>query len=316
MHPTFSVRRGAVLVLALAVSTLFAPVAATAGEPGDAGLLWLRFGVGARAGAMGETGVASAVDVTAVHWNPANLADVDGTEMAVQHSEYLGLFRRESLALSHATRIGTFGLSLNGFYSDELERTEIEGSGAAAGTFRPYGAAAGLSFARSFPAFTLGATVKFVHENIDAYNGSSYAFDLGIAHQATIEGLRLAASVQNLGPAVTLNEEDTALPRTIRGGASYRPAIPGQEWLERFQFAAEVVAPNDGNSRLHAGAEVRIHESFAVRAGHRFSYDVWGSTFGAGFRRGPLVLDYAFMDNSVDAFDTTHRISLRLAYLP
>ena len=54
---------------------------------------------------MGETGVAAATDVTAVHWNPANLASADGTRMAVQHSEYLGLFRRESLALSHARRV-------------------------------------------------------------------------------------------------------------------------------------------------------------------------------------------------------------------
>ena len=309
-----------VVLGALAGLLLLPTATAFAGEPGDAGLLWLRFGLGGRAGAMGETGVAAATDETAVHWNPANLAAAEGTRMAVQHSEYLGLFRRESLALSHATRIGTFGLSLNGFYSDDIERTELDGSGIGGTTFRPYGLAAGLSFARGVDVrdlgvFELGATVKFVHETIDAYGGSSYAIDLGVSHDTMIEGLRLAGSIQNLGPAVTLNEEDTTLPRVIRGGAAYRPTFEQAPWAERFLLAGEIVAPNDGNARLHGGVEWQVHEVLALRAGHRFNYDVWGSTFGAGFRRGALAVDYAYMDNSIDVFDTTHRISLSLAYL-
>jgi len=311
--------RSATLAVLIAPCLLL-PTIASAGNPGDAGLLWLRFGVGGRGGAMGETGVASAVDATASHWNPANLAVAEGTQMAVQHSEYLGLFRRESLALSHATRIGTFALGLNGFYSDDIERTSNEGSGLGGTTFRPYGMSAGLSYARSFDANELGsievgATVKFVHMSIDAYGGSSYAFDLGVSHETTLEGLRLAASIQNMGPAVVLDEEDTLLPRVIRGGAAWRPMLDAAPWAERLQFAAEVVSPNDGNARLHAGAEIQLHESFALRAGHRFNYDVYGSTFGAGFRRGPLVVDYAYMDNAIDVFDQTHRISLALSYL-
>ena len=302
-------------LVGLTITCSLVPTHANAGEPGDAGLLWLRFGVGARGGAMGETGVAGAVDVTAVHWNPANLAEVRGTEMAVQHAEYLGLFRRETLALSHQTRIGTFGLGVNGFYSDEIDRTEEIGGGVSAGTFRPYGAAVGLSYATTFRAVSVGVTGKFVHENIDAYSGSSFAVDIGVAHQTTIPGLRLGASWQNVGPGVTLNEEETTLPQVVRAGASYQPELAAAPWASRVQLAGEIVAPNDGNSRLHAGVEVRLHESFAVRAGHRFAYDVWGSTFGAGFRRGPLVVDYAYMDNSIDVFDTTHRISLRLQYL-
>jgi hypothetical protein len=74
--------------------------------------------------------------------------------------------------------------------------------------------------------------------------------------------------------------------------------------------------PNDGNSRLHAGAEIRLHEMLALRAGHRFSYDTWGSTFGAGFRKGSLQVDYAYMANREDTFDATHRFSLTVAKLP
>lgn len=314
MHPSQRIRPlGPVLVFVCAL-LVAAPVGAA--DPGDAGLLWLRLGIGGRSGAMGETGVATATDVNAVHWNPANLTAAEGTQVGLQHTEYFGsLFRQEALTLSHDTAYGSFGLLLSGFYSEDVERTELDRTGVALGTFRPYDVVAGLGYAIDVREVSLGITTKFLYGRIDAYSGSTFAVDLGIAHDTTIEGLRLAAVVQNLGPALTLEEADTTLPRTIRAGFSYRPTFEGAALLDRTLWAAEIVSPNDGNSRLHAGLEVEIHESFVLRGGHRFNYDTWGPTFGAGFSRGSLHVDYAFMDNGND-FDTTHRISLRLAYLP
>lgn len=292
-----------------------APIA-TAGEPGDAGMLWLRLGIGARSGGMGETGVASATDVNAVYWNPANLTSAPGTQIGLQHTEYFGsLFRQESLTVSHHTPYGSFGLLLSGFYSEDIERTELDRTGVELGTFRPYDVAGGLSYAFDFRNASFGVTTKFLYERIDAYSGSTFAVDLGISADAPLEGLRMGAVVQNLGPALTLQEEETPLPRTVRAGVAYRPVLVRAPWLDRTLWVGEIVTPNDGNARLHAGVEVKVHELFVLRGGHRFSYDTWGSTFGAGFARGPLFVDYAFMANDND-FDATHRISLRLAYLP
>lgn len=298
------------------VLTLLLAGGAAAAEPGDSGLLWLRLGIGARSGGMGETGVASATDANAVYWNPANLTSAPGTQIGLQHTEYFGsLFRQEALTLSHSTPYGTVGLIFSGFYSEDIDRTELEQTGVTLGTFRPYDVVGGVAYAFDFREVSVGVTTKFLYERIDAYAGSTFALDLGIAADAPLEGLRMAAVVQNLGPALTLDQEEIELPRTVRFGAAYRPIFERARALENTLWVAEIVTPNDGNGRLHAGVELRVHELFVVRGGHRFAYDTWGTTFGAGFSRGPLFVDYAFMANDND-FDTTHRISLRLAYLP
>lgn len=302
--------------LALGLVLFCAPVQdAAAQDPGDAGVLSLRLGVGARSGGMGETGVAQATDATAVFWNPANLTAAEGTQVGLQHMEYFGLFRQEAFTLSHHMDFGTLGLQLSGFYSEDIDRTSLENTGQTFGTFRPYDVVAGVSYAVDFSDVTVGVTAKIVYERIDAYSASTGAFDIGVAHDTTIEGLRLAAVVQNLGNTMTLDQQEFDLPRTARVGFSYRPHLSQMPGLKRLLTAAEIVIPNDGNSRLHMGGEVRVHESFTLRAGHRFRYDTYGLTVGAGFERGRLALDYAYMDNAND-FDATHRISLRIAYLP
>jgi hypothetical protein len=304
-------------ILALAVMVaLCAPVERVlAGSPGEAGLLSMRLGIGGRGGGMGETGVATAVDATAMYWNPANMAYAAGTQVSVQHMEYFGLFRQEALTLSHETPYGSFGLIFSGFYSDDIDRTAPEPVGVTQGTFRPYDVVAGLGYSRAFEQFAVGVVAKFAYERVDAYSGSAPAVDIGITHRAVIDGLVLAAAVQNLGPTVTLDQEEFNLPRTVRAGLAYRPLGMDVAGLDRLLGTAEIVMPNDGNSRLHAGVEFELDPSFQLRAGHRFQYDTWGPTFGAGFQRAGLRVDYAFMSNAND-FDTTHRFSLSLVSLP
>ncbi len=296
-------------LLGVAVLSFAHPSTVDAGQPGDAGLLSMRLGMGGRSGGMGETGVATTQDATAMYWNPANMAYAKGTQIAVQHMEYFGLFRKETMTLAHETDYGSFGLLFSGFYSEDIDRTAPDPVGVTQGSFRPYDVVVGVGYARAFDQFSLGIVTKFVYERIDAYSGSAGAIDLGVTHHAAIEGLTLAAAVQNLGSSMTLNQESFDLPRTFRAGLAYRP-MP-LSWAGRFLGTAEIVLPNDGNSRLHAGLEIELDPSFHLRVGHRFQYDTWGPTFGAGFQRAGLRVDYAYMANDND-FDTTHRFSLSL----
>lgn len=299
----------------MAIVLLLVSVPALAGNPGDAGLLSMRLGVGGRSGAMGETGVATTQDATAIYWNPANMAYASGTQIAVQHMEYFGLFRKESLTLSHETPYGNFGLLFSGFYSDDIDRRAPEPAGVTQGTYRPYDVVAGLGYSRAFEGFSVGLVAKFVYERIDIGSGSAGALDIGITHRAAIDGLVLAAAVQNLGSKLTIIEQAVDLPRTIRAGLAYSPVGLGWGGSDRFLGTAEIVMPNDGNSRLHAGLEIELDPSFYLRVGHRFQYDTWGPTFGAGFERDGVRVDYAFMANSND-IDATHRFSLSLMSLP
>jgi hypothetical protein len=265
---------------------------------------------------MAESGAACSEDANAIYWNPGSMAMLDGTQLSLQHMEYLGLFRSESFTLVHATPYGHFGLLVSGFYSDELERTAEEPAGVSQGTFQPYDFVAGAGYAWRFGDFGVGASAKLLYQRIDLYSGRGVAFDLGVTHRTRIAGLSLGAALSNLGPDFGLDEGSSyALPRLFRGGAAYDVApglLPG---LGRLQVAADILLPNDGNGRLHCGAEIGLHENFALRAGHRFNYETAGPSFGAGFRRGLLRVDYAFLHADND-FDPIHRFSLDLAFAP
>ena len=53
------------------------------------GAIFLLISPGARAGGMGEAQVAVANDVYASYWNPAGLAFLEGSEMAIMHVNWL-----------------------------------------------------------------------------------------------------------------------------------------------------------------------------------------------------------------------------------
>lgn len=149
-----------------------------AGDPGDAGMLSLRLGVGAREAGMGGTGVASSYGAAAAYWNPANLVfRPASTELILQHNRLLGLFNQESAAVTHKTRHGVLGFLFSGLYSDQIDRYGTEPVGVPEGTFRPYDLAFGASFSRGIgESFAAGIMAKMLYQRIDVYS------EIGRAH--------------------------------------------------------------------------------------------------------------------------------------
>lgn len=290
-------------------------VGALAGEPGDAGFLSLRMGVGARNGGMGDVGVAESPDANALYYNPANMILSQGTQVTLQHLEHFGLFRQEAGAVTHRLKQGAIGIIFSGFYSESLQRTTIDRVGVPQGEFQPYQMQVGLAYAHAFRELSLGVVGKYLYERIDAYSASGLALDIGITHQSKIPGLTLAAAVANLGDPMTLKEEAYDLPLTVRFGASLTPQLEQESLWENLTLAADVLLPNDGNGRYHLGGEFRLNPYFALRGGYRGNYDTYGFTAGAGFRKGVLAVDYAYMANKNDLADN-HRISVGFAFLP
>lgn len=300
----------AVMLLSL-VPVLLAvgSVPALAGNPGEAGMLFLRLGVGAREAGMGETGVASSQGASAVWWNPANnvFADFE-TTLVLQHHRYLGLFNHESAAVAHKMGSGVIGVLFTGLYSDTIDRYSAEPVGRPEGTFRPYDIALGLSYAHPLgDAFGISVTTKFVYERIDVSSASGLAFDLGVTHRAVIDGLVFAAAVTNLGGQLTLEDESFDLPRTIRVGADWSPTDFASG---KLTFAGDVLFPVNGTEKAHVGAEYRMLPEFSLRFGSRINYESQGLTAGAGFRAGRVGVDYAYSDMTTEGFDDGHKFSL------
>lgn len=303
-----AVALGAAVLSCLAIAT--AQPARASGDPGDAGALFLRIGMGARASAMGEGYTAVAEDASSVYWNPAAMAAVLGTSLQFTHDEYLLSARIEQIALTHETKYGTLGMAFTGMYMDEMERREDVPSAIPLGTFTVYDASFSVGFARYIlPNTSVGATVKPVYQKIDNRSAKGWAFDAGIYHVARIQGVKLAAVVGNLGAPMKFIEEEYALPRYIKVGGSYEretAALRG-----RFLLTADGVWVNDGDPKQHLGAEYMYRRTVALRAGYKAGYDSYGGTFGAGIRYKKLDVDYAFVLMKNDLGDN-HRISLGL----
>ncbi len=306
LHPLLSLPLAALVLFGLAAE-------AWAGNPGDAGLLSLRLGVGAREAGMGEAGVASSTGAAAVWWNPANNVFADfQTEVVLQTQRYLDLFDQHAAAVAHRAGGGVIGVMFTGFYSDPITRYSEEPVGVPGGEFEPYDVAFGVSYARPLGSgFGIGVTAKMVYEKIDVYTDTGFAFDIGLSHKAVIEGLMFGATVTNLGGQMNLKDQPFDLPTAVRLGAAYTP--PGAGLAGKVTLVGDVVMPNDANEKAHVGGEFRLLPELALRVGTRINYESQGLTAGAGFKVGRLGVDYAYSDWTNDLSDG-HKFSLNLVW--
>lgn len=302
-----------ILLVAIAAALACgAPLSALlAGEAGSSGFLFLRLGNGARAGGMGEAFVAVADDATGIYYNPAGLASLEGVEINLTHSEWVQDIRFEQVSVANEMFGGVGALSFTGVYYGEMDRYGDYPSLTPDGTFAPYDLSASCAYAMDvLPNLSAGLSVKLMYEKIDFESATGWAIDAGVSHRTVIEGLTLAASMQNLGPQAKFVEEKFYPPFTLRGGAAYRVDDP---WLGGAAIlAADALLPNDGELRLHAGLEYTYRSIVSVRTGYKGNYYAQGFTLGVGVRYKNLVFDYAYLPVEFELGDS-HRVSLSIA---
>ncbi len=305
--------RGLRLVVLVALG--LPAVAIAAGNPGDAGLLFLRLGMGTREAAMGGTGVASTGGAAAAYWNPARLAFAgDGTAFLLQQQKWLQSFDYTAAAMTHHGSFGVVGLTFAGFFSEKIERYGLEPRGVPEGTFAPYDLAFGASYSRAFgEEFAVGLQAKLVYERIDIYSGTALLYDLFFAWNLRhLPGVSVGVSGTNLGGDVTINQQPFQPPKAVHVGAAWSPTTGAL--ADRLTLAGDVGFYNDGQDKAHLGGEIKVVPELALRFGYKFNYENQGLTAGAGFRHRSFGLGYAFEDIADSALDPGHRFSLEFYF--
>ncbi len=297
------------LILFVILVIILGPVSLQAGEPGTSGFVFLRLGNGARASGMGEAFTAVSDDATAIYYNPAGMANVEGVELNVTHSEWMMDIRFEQVSVVNELLGGAAGISFTGLYYGEIDRYGENPSLTPDGTFSPYDLALSAGYAYDIlPNIAVGAAVKVIYEKIDFESATGYAVDMGISHKSMIEGLTLAASMLNLGPQAKFVEEKFYPPLQLRTGASYR--YDENRWLEgSLIFAGDVIFPNDSDAKIHFGTEYSYRDLFSARFGYKGNYYVQGWTMGFGVLYRKLKFDYAYMPMQYE-LGNSHRFSL------
>lgn len=233
------------LVVFITTNSLLAQGAGSAAVP------FLQIAPGAKAGGMGESGVALASDATAIFWNPAGLAfqyedpEVDAIgEASFMHTQWLPQFNFSDLfydyfaARYYLEEIGMVGVSFTWLNLGEVVHTDEIGT--EIGTFNSQEYAITFAYATKLEDnLAIGINAKLIRSELapvkitvgkERSEGVSTggAVDIGVmwepAYEILDNKLRIGANLSNLGPALTYVDEDQQdpIPTTLRLGAAYK----------------------------------------------------------------------------------------------
>jgi hypothetical protein len=284
-------RRTVLLGLAL---VLIAWGGAQAQEGVGAGATF-KFGVDARALAMGGAFVAVANGYSAPYWNPAGLAMAVGTHIGGMNTNKFGL-----------------GINFN-YIGAALELAGFRVGGAFLGstisgieTFGPGGESTGtvddneLLFLGS-TAFTLplgeiplvvGANAKYYSHSLAGESGTGFGGDVGL--MLAMGNLLLGAAATDLG-GTNITWSTSAVDKVdmgIRVGAALSLEAPVL-WTASAQYDADT-------QMIHLGAEFRLTQQIALRVGAQRPMDGdFSFTAGAGLSLGAFSVDAAFVQNQL-----------------
>jgi len=280
----------------------FPSFAQTAGE---SGLAFLKYGFGARNIAMGDLGVVSANNVTALNYNPALLTDIEFPQLAFSHNSLFQDLSSEVIGV----KFDAFGLPFAiGANTTNISNIEIRNRpGEAEGKFNAHYFFGSISSAYKFNSdFSVGATIKYLYESFYSDEASGLAFDFGLSYKNLIDGLTLGASYKNLGSMNSLRTQSTELPQDLSLGAAY------ELYFGNLRLTAIGGVKNylqEEKSHSHVGGEFSYKENFFVRIGYVSGYDAKNLSTGFGVIWNNLNIDYAYVPIKFGLGDS-HIISL------
>lgn len=250
--------------------------------PADEGALFLLLPVGSQA-----VGLARAMTVIssseAAFWNPAGLARVEGSRVALHRGEHVVGDATSISALLHSTGRGTLGVSYQLFDAGSQALTDGEGNTLGSISVRNHQAIFSAA-AQVTGRASAGMNVKYVRFDFSCrgqcpegrVRGSSYAVDLGLQlHPIESIPLRLGILAAHMGPKFQVENAEQAdpLPARLRVAASYQAfermiesepvgltlILEVEDRLSELSSPAYLVG-----TELYAGGEDRV----VVRAGY------------------------------------------------
>lgn len=275
------------------------------GKAGTVGAEFLRMGAGARGMAMGEGFSALVDDATALYWNPAALADLEKRSVTLMHAKTIEDSFYDFGGYGQKVGNGGLGVGFQYYSAGSLDNTD--NSGNKTGTSTPNDTAVLAGYGHGFGGYLAGVTAKYVQSKL-VDSASTFALDAGVMTPWYLkEKVRLAATVVNVGGALTYDKESTDLPLAVRVGV-------GVNVLKSWAAGLDVVSPKGGDTYVGVGTEFKIPVGDTMGLALRAGYNTQerggdaGVSGGMGFWLQGLDVDYALVTQG--DFDATHRISV------
>jgi long-subunit fatty acid transport protein len=321
-----------ILIASLAVLILFGGTALAADftKTGSVGAQFLKIAVGSRYQGMGEASVAMVDDAYSMYWNPAGLANIDGSHISFTNVDWITDVTLNYLAIG--TRVedfGSIGLSASLLSMGDMEVTTVDNPDGTGEMFTASSFALSAGYAKYLTnRLSFGVSIKYVYEKIYRETSGGIAFDFGTQLLTGYKSLRIGMNISNLGPEMKFSGPDLNSP--VEGGEAngnidvdaydlpltFRLGV-AMDFVNnadnRWTFAVEAKHPNDNEQQAALGTEYCYQQKYFLRAGYKLNYEEQGLTFGGGVRAplsetNDLVIDYAWSD--FGRLNSVHRFSI------
>lgn len=283
-------------------------------QSGQAGLSFLKNGVGARTIAMGDAGVAGSDMGSAMYYNPALLADDENASITIMHSEWIQDITTEFLGISIPAEGWTLGVFM-GITSVEGIEVRDRPTPDPLATTDSRNLAGGLTAAFALAdMIDVGVNAKFIFEKIHTDDASGYAFDFGVTVHpfdgSSLENLRFGLALANIGSMSELMTQETVLPSLLRYGGMY--SIPLESVKSDLIIEANgLTLLEEETTHLGIGVEFDYVNMLFLRFGYQSGFEQKSVSFGAGAAYSTLRFDYAYVpfDNNLG---NAHTVALSI----
>lgn len=279
-------------------------------EVTDGGATFLLIAVGARATALGQAGIADARTAESAFWNPAGLALMPASEIAVHHA---ATFASSNTVLSGYLASSVAGVvGLAAYLVDYGSQDIVPGpQQPPTGRISPRNVELVASYATSFSrSVTFGVNYKLIQLRNDCSGdcgafrpivGTTHGVDVGFQYDAVEpEGLRLGVAVRHAGFDLQLENAGQAdpLPTRLAAGVGYQVGLPEPPGalpsFARVLVAVENPCCKSLRPDLRVGTELGYGDLVRLRGGYAFlRSESSGPSLGAGVQFGRLVVDFA-----------------------
>ena len=302
---------------------------------------FLSIGQGSRALSMGSAFVAVADDQSAMYWNPAGIATLEGNGVIFDHTQWFADIQYNYLGATISLgNYGVIGLNYTSSNIGDMNVTTVDNPNGTGEVFSFTDAAFGVSYGLKLTdKFSIGFNPKIVYEQIWKTSATALAVDMGVKYETPFKGITLGMSISNFGqkmrlegnstlvlydpdPLTTGNNgripanlatEEWALPLNYRVGIAYK-ALEMES--HKVIIAVDASHPSDNFESVNLGGEYVFMKTFALRAGYMFGYDEKGFTAGIGISRMiegiGLGVDYAYTPFGV--FGNINRFALQFYF--
>ena len=290
---------------------------------------FLEIGIGSRAVGMGEAFTAIANDAAAIYWNPSVIAQLQQNEAILLHTDWLADINFEFAALSLSLgTAGVLGLSITSMNMGDMPVRTIDEPDGTGERYSVADWAVGITYAKNITdRFSLGATVKYIHQQIWHMNAAAVAFDVGTLFTTDFNNMKIGMAISNFGNKMQLRGKDAqyyydidedkygnndkipchldtdkwALPLIFRVGVAMDILHSD---VNRITIAVDALHPNNNTESVNLGMEYSFNEFFFSRCGYNSMFEQdgeGGATFGGGIytRLGAtnIKFDYSYSDH-------------------